>query len=81
MSYLFKLKGVDFAKGLVVAVLVVVLGALQQALTAHGLDVSAYDWAAILDVAWKAAIAYLSKNLLTDSEGTVHLGVAKVKGV
>ena len=71
MSGFLKLNLKDVSKGLVVAVLVVVLGALQQALTSHGLDVALYDWNAILDVAWKAAIAYLGKNLLSDSEGKV----------
>lgn len=61
----------DVAKGLVVAVLVVVLGALQQALTAHGLDITVYDWGGIIDVAWKAGIAYLAKNLLSTPDGKV----------
>ena len=71
MSAFLRLDLKDLSKGLVVAVLVVVLGALQQALTSHGLDLTAYDWNAILDVAWKAAAAYLGKNLLSDSEGKV----------
>ena len=61
----------DLVRGLVVAVLVVVLGALQAALTQNGLDVQSYDWNTILDVAWKAAVAYLGKNLLSDENGRV----------
>jgi Na+-translocating ferredoxin:NAD+ oxidoreductase RnfE subunit len=61
----------DFGKGLIVAVLIVVLGALQEALGAHGLDFGAYNWVGILDVAWQAAAAYLVKNALSDEEGKV----------
>jgi len=71
MSGFLRLNLGDLSKGLVVAVLVVVLGAIQQALSAHGLDFATYDWAAILDVAWKAAVAYLGKNLLSNDEGKV----------
>ncbi len=68
-SALFKLNGRDLINGLVVAVAVVLLGALQDGLTQHGLDLAAYDWAAILDVAWKAGLAYLGKNLVTAENG------------
>lgn len=61
----------DVARGLVVAVIVVVLGAIQAAVQTKGLDVAAYDWAGILDVAWQAAVAYLGKNLISDSDGKV----------
>lgn len=61
----------DIAKGLVVAVIVVVLGALQQAFQTFGLDVMAFDWATIIDVAVKAAVAYIGKNLLSDESGKV----------
>ena len=71
MSAFLRLNAKDFVKGLVVAVAVVVLGALQQALTTHGVDFAAYDWAGILDVAWKAAVAYLGKNFLTDENDKV----------
>lgn len=59
----------DLGKGLIVAVLVAFLGAVQSALTGHGLDIASYDWNAILDISWKAAAAYLGKNLLSDSQG------------
>lgn len=70
-SQLFKLNWADVAKGVVVAVLVAVLGAVQQSLNGHGLDVGAYDWGSILDVAWKAAVAYIGKNFVSDSNGKV----------
>ena len=68
-SLFLRLNLKDVSKGLSVAIIVVVLGALQQAFTTHGLDVMAFDWNGIIDVAWKAAVAYLSKNLLSDSSG------------
>jgi hypothetical protein len=61
----------DVVKGLSLAVIIVVVGAIQQMLTAHGLDFASYDWGGILDLAWKAAIAYLAKNFLSDSNGLV----------
>lgn len=71
MSNLYSLASIDWTKGLVVAVIVVVLGALQQAFQSHGLDVASFDWASILDVAVKAGVAYLAKNFLTDKKGRV----------
>ena len=70
-SLFLRLNVRDLGKGLVVAVLVVLFGAMQDGMTVHGLEFVAYDWAGILDVAWKAAAAYLSKNLLSDEEGKV----------
>ena len=71
MSEMWKLKSADFAKGLVVAVAVVVLGTFQQALTDCALVLACYDWMAILNVAWQAGVAYLAKNFLTDGSGKV----------
>lgn len=70
-SKFLKLNASDWVKGLVIAVLVVVFGAVQQSLTVHGLDVLNYDWASILDLAAKAAGAYLLKNFLSTSDGKV----------
>lgn len=68
-SLFLRLNLKDVSKGLAVAVIVVVLGALQQGFTAHGLDVLAFDWGNILDVAWKTAGAYLIKNVLSTPDG------------
>lgn len=68
-SSFLKLDLKDAGKGLVVAVLAVVLGALQQAVTAHGLDLAAYDWNNIINIALTAAGAYLAKNFFSDSSG------------
>ena len=74
MSALLKLNKSDFVKGLVAAVVVVVLGSVQQAVQAHGLDVTAYDWSKIIELAVMTAIGYLSTNLMSDDKGKV-LGV------
>lgn len=71
MSSLFRLNVQDLAKGLVIAVIAVVLGALQQAVTSHGFDIASYNWSSIVDIAWKAGGLYLSKNLLSDQNGRV----------
>lgn len=68
---MFKLGQRDVIKAIVVTVLVALLGALQNALTTNGLDVMSYDWMAILDVAWKAGVAYLAKNFLSDRKDMV----------
>lgn len=71
MSQFLSLNKSDYVKGLVVAVLVTVIGAIQQALTAHGLDLSSYDWTGIGKMAVECAIAYLMKNLMSTSDGKV----------
>lgn len=71
MSKFLNLGKSDFIKGGVVIVLGVVLGALQEGLQTHGLNLGEYDWLGILDVAWKAAAIYLSKNFLTAENGKV----------
>lgn len=70
----------DLYKGMFIAFTGVLLGALQQAVTAHGFDVRSYDWGSILSVSWKAAGLYLVKNFLTDENGQVlgmRLGVPR----
>jgi hypothetical protein len=70
-SSFFRLDSSDLAKGVALAVITAVLGALQQALTAHGLDVGAYDWALIGQTAGAAFIAYLGKNFFSTEDGKV----------
>ncbi len=76
-SKLLTLEKSDWWKGLYVAVIVVVLGTLQQMVTAHGVNFADYEWHTILDVAWKAGGAYLLKNLLSDEQGK-PLGIASL---
>ncbi len=70
-SSLFSLQVEDFVKGAVLAVVVAVLGAVQQTLTGHGLDFASYDWKFISDVAITAFVGYLGKNFASDNTGAV----------
>jgi len=73
-SGIFKVNFKDLVKGVSIAVIVVVLGAVQQAFATHGFDFAAFDWPMILDIAWKAAGAYIVNNFLSTEDGKV-LGV------
>lgn len=70
-SQLFSLNLKDVAKAVAIAVFAAFLGVLQQAVTAHGFDFGAYDWAGILTVSWQAGAAYLAKNFLSDENGKI----------
>ena len=70
-SSFFKLNTKDLLKGLAIAIITVVIGAIQQALSTHGFDFVAYDWPAIVNVAITAGVAYLAKNLLSTENGKV----------
>lgn len=59
----------DLTKGLVVAVLTAVITYLYKALQSG--DFTSLDWKIVGTTALIAAIGYLSKNLLTNSEGQV----------
>ena len=67
-SQLFKLNTADLTKGLFVAMITAVLVFLNQSL-AEGAFV--LDWNAILKTAASAAVAYLLKNLFTNSDGEI----------
>ena len=56
----------DLIKGLAVAVLTSVLTIVYNTLQTGSLS---FDWSAIATAALTSAIAYLMKNLLTNSEG------------
>ena len=71
ISKLFNLNSNDFIKGVVVAFMAAILGGLQQALTAHGVDVAAYDWGFIFNLGVTAGLGYLTKNWMTDSSGKI----------
>lgn len=82
MSKLFQLNQSDFVKGAVSAVIAAVFMSLYSVVNpADGnFDLFAIEWLPVLKMAVNAAIAafvgYAGKNFLTDSNGTVHLGVA-----
>lgn len=71
MSQLFKLNAKDFVRGAVVAVFAAVLSQLAGALNLPGFDFVTFDWASLLSVAGTAFVSYLTKNLLSDSNGAV----------
>jgi len=73
-----KLNVRDVLGGLAAAVVVIVLGALQQAVTAHGFAMASYDWTSIINIAWKTAGAYLATNVFTTKEGK-FLGAIRIK--
>lgn len=70
-SILFTLNYKDFVKGLALAVIAVVLGAVQQGLYAHGFDFASYDWSGIIKLAVEAGISYLLKNYFSNEKGQV----------
>jgi len=63
-SSLFTLNKADFVKGLVIAVLT---GIITAAYTTVQNDSLKFDWKAITIAALSAAFAYITKNLLTNS--------------
>lgn len=68
-SELFTVNIQDFSKGAILAVLVALLAAVQQALATNGLDFASFDWAYIVQVSITALIAYILKNYLSDQDG------------
>ncbi len=68
----------DVSNAIVLAVVVAVLGALQQFLTKYGLHFSLYDWGMITELAVTAGIGAFVKALGTTQEGK-FLGAVKIK--
>ena len=64
----------DLIRGLIMAV----FGALIAYFSNPSVDFMAVDWTYVGKTALTVALAYLGKNLLTDADGVVHLGVAKL---
>jgi hypothetical protein len=67
MSKFFSLNSSDFIKGLVVAVLSAVITLLYSTIQTGTLTI---DWKQIGIVALTSALAYITKNLVTNSDGT-----------
>jgi hypothetical protein len=65
-STLFNLNSTDFLKGLVMAVLSTVITVVYQTVEAGSL---VFDWKAIGTMALTTALAYIMKNLFTNSTG------------
>lgn len=66
MSDLFTLNWKDFLKGLVIAILTPAVLIIQQSID---LQVWTFNWKQISMAAIAGAVAYLLKNMLTNSEG------------
>lgn len=66
-SEFLKLNIGDFIRGLIVAVFAAILVPISQTIESGSLT---FDWAAMGKMALAAAIAYLGKNLLTNSRGS-----------
>jgi branched-subunit amino acid transport protein len=64
-SLFLSLNKKDFLKGLVVAVLTAVITVIYTTIESGTLT---FDWKAIAMAALSAALAYITKNLLTNSE-------------
>jgi hypothetical protein len=65
-STLFTLNTADFVKGLLMAVLSTVITIVYQTIEAGSL---VFDWNAIGTMALTSALAYIMKNLFTNSQG------------
>jgi len=65
-STLFTLNTTDFIKGLLMAVLSTVITIVYQTVEAGSL---VFDWTAIATMALTSALAYIMKNLFTNSQG------------
>lgn len=67
-SDFLKLNWFDVGKGLLLAVISAVLTTIQTSLSAGSLE---FDWKAIGLVATTTCVAYLIKNVFTNSDGKV----------
>ena len=66
MSKFLNLNSTDFIKGLIMAVLSSVITVVYQTVEAGSLT---FDWKAIGTMALTSALAYIMKNLFTNSTG------------
>jgi Ca2+/Na+ antiporter len=71
-SKFLRLNWRDLGQGIVVAILIVVGEAILNVLKAQGfIGLAQMDWGQTLDLAVKAAAAFLFKNLFSDEDGRV----------
>lgn len=71
-SKFLQLNVADFAKGLILAVIGAVLALIKVSVEAGSLN---FDWPTIGKYALLAGLAYITKNLLTNTDG--EFGVAE----
>lgn len=70
MSKFFNLNLADFGKGLLLAVIAVVLNGAYTLIADGGYGTAA-EWSELLHTAVVTILAYLTKNLLTNSDGEI----------
>jgi len=70
-SGFLKLDWKDFLKGLLVTVITSIIVGIQQAIQAGTFPTTWAQWSVILIASFSAGLAYLLKNLLTNSEEKV----------
>ena len=73
-SKFFNLNWADLGKGLLIAFLTALLGGILEKLQTGELPVTWIAFQPILEVSLSAAVAYLLKNLFTNSEGQIARG-------
>lgn len=71
MSKFLSLNQQDFIKGLIVFVLAASFTWLAQTFDAPGFDFATFRWDELFRIASVAAMSYIGKNLLSDSNGKV----------
>lgn len=83
MSALFRLNGNQIVQGAINAVLAAIVVGLYGIVTTPDFNLFTADWSeigkSVLNWAFAAFVGSAGKAFLTDKEGTVNLGVAKIK--
>lgn len=78
-SKLYTLSTNDLIRSVAVAIVVAVLGGVQQAISAHGFDVNAWDWGLIVNLALSALAGHLGINFLSDDQKRIVIPLGKAK--
>lgn len=78
-SKLYTLSANDVIRSIAVAVVVAVLGGVQQAISMHGFDVAAWDWGLIVNLALSALAGHLGINFLSDEDKKIVIPLGKAK--
>ncbi len=69
----FTLNSSDVFRSFALAVVVAVLGGLQQMLQAHGFDFAHWDYAMILNLGISAFVAQLGINFVSNPDRTINI--------
>lgn len=74
----YSLNSADVFRSFMLAVVVSVVGGIQQMLQAHGFDFAAYDWAMIVNLAITAFVAQLGINFASNPDRTIETPMGSV---